>query len=109
MSLKDVVSNILSFTSTCCLFSEVLKLSRLMYVLPATTATAERSFSSLRRLKTYLRTTMSSQRLNHLMILHVHKDSTEKLDLHEISSLFISRNERRQNVFGNGINFVLYN
>ena len=50
-----------------------------MYVLPATTATAERSFSSLRRLKTYLRTTMSSQRLNHLMILHVHKDSTESL------------------------------
>ena len=100
VSLKDVASNILSFTSTSSLFSEVLKLLQLMYVLPATTATAERSFSSLRRLKTYLRTTMSAQRLNHLMILHIHKDRTEMLDVKEIAVEFISRGERRKKVFG---------
>jgi len=41
------------------LFSEVLTLLQLYYVLPASSATAERSFLSLRRLKTYLRTTMT--------------------------------------------------
>ena len=34
--------------------------------LPATDATSERSFSALRRVKTYLRTTMIQQRLNNL-------------------------------------------
>ena len=43
VSLKDIVSSIHSFTSTCNLFSEVLKLFQIMCVLPTTTATAERS------------------------------------------------------------------
>ena len=47
ISLKDVATNILSFASTSSLFSDVLRLLQLMYVLPATTATAEHSFSSL--------------------------------------------------------------
>ena len=100
VSLKDVAMNTLSYASTSSLYSEVLRLLQLMNVLPATTATAERSFSSLRRLKTYLRTTMSPQRLNHLMILFVHKDQTKKLDVQEIASDFIARCEKRQKTFG---------
>jgi hypothetical protein len=38
-------------------FSEVSRLIRLFLVIPATSATAERSFSTLRRLKTYMRST----------------------------------------------------
>ena len=65
VSLQDIAHSIISFQSTSSLFSEVLKLLQLMYVLPASTATAERSFSSLRRLKNYLRNSMTPQRLNH--------------------------------------------
>ena len=36
-----------------------------------------RSFSSLRRLKTYLRNSMSQQRLNHLAVLHVQYTGTD--------------------------------
>ena len=49
--------------------------------MPATNVTSERSFSALRRVKSYLRSTMSQQRMNNLMLLHVHKDLTDSLDV----------------------------
>ena len=51
-------------------------LHQLLLVVPATSVTSERSFSSLRLLKTFFRTMMSQSRLNHLMLLYVHKDYT---------------------------------
>ncbi|KAK3931923.1 Zinc finger MYM-type protein 1, partial [Frankliniella fusca] len=52
------------------MFPNVFTILRLLLVVPATSASAERSFSLLRRLKTYLRTTMTAKRLNHLAVLH---------------------------------------
>ena len=52
------------------LLSQVCVVLKLFLIMPATNATSERSFSALRRVKTYLRNTMSQERLNHLMILH---------------------------------------
>ena len=68
--------------------------------MPATNSTSERSFSAMRRVKSYLRSTMSQERLNSLMILHVHKDQTDALDLHSVGNEFLSRSERRLHVFG---------
>ncbi|XP_068213365.1 zinc finger MYM-type protein 1-like [Palaemon carinicauda] len=56
------------------MFPQVEALLRLLLVSPASSCTAERSFSALRRLKAWLRSSMSQQRLNHLMICHVHRD-----------------------------------
>ena len=81
------------------MLSEVNKMLTLYFTFPATTATAERSFSSLRRIKTYLRSTMSDCRLNSLFLMHIHKERTEKLDLAAIAKEFIS-NSRRLNYFG---------
>ena len=67
--------------------------------MPVTTATAERSFSTLRRLKTYLRSTMSQPRLNHIVLLHSHKERTDALDLIHIAKTFVSVNNRRQENF----------
>ena len=53
------------------LLSEVHKLLRIYYTIPVTTASAERSFSALKRIKTYLRNSMTQQRPNHCMLLHV--------------------------------------
>ena len=63
------------------LLSEVVKLINLILVMPATNATSERSFSALKRVKIFLRSSMKQARLNHLMLLHVHKDLTDSLDL----------------------------
>ena len=80
-------------------YSEVIKLLKLILVMPATNAISERSFSGLKRVKTYLRTTMTQRRLNHLMLLHVHKDKTDNIGLKEISNDFVC-NENRLSVFG---------
>ncbi|XP_062512635.1 zinc finger MYM-type protein 1-like [Corticium candelabrum] len=82
------------------MLSEVVHLIKLFYIIPVTTSTAERTFSALRRLKTYLRTTMSQERLNHAMSLYVHKDRTDNIDLDQIANSFITVNERRRNFFG---------
>ena len=63
---------------------------QLLLVMPATNATSERSFSALRRIKTYLRSTMSQARLNHLMVLHYHQDFTDNLDMKLVANDFIS-------------------
>ena len=68
--------------------------------MPATNASPERSFSALRRVKTYLRSTMSQERLNHLMVLHIHQDEVDKLDLRAIGNEFIGEMELRKRMFG---------
>ena len=82
--------------------SEVHKLLRLFLTIPLTSSTAERTFSVLRRLLTYLRSTMTEQRLNNCLLLHTHKDLTDNIDLLAIAKEFIAvgvTNERR-NYFG---------
>jgi len=48
--------------------------------IPPSTTTAERSFSVLKRVKTYLRATMSQERLSALALLHIHRDIQLQLD-----------------------------
>ena len=78
------------------MLSGVDQLVRLYLTIPLTTCTSERSFSTLRRLKSYLRSTMSQKRLNHTVLLHTHKDCTDKLDINAVASEFVSRNTRRE-------------
>ena len=69
-----------------------------MLVMPATNAVSERAFSSVQRIKSYLCSTISQQRLNHLM--HVHKSFTDKLSLVDVANDFIASSEHRKHVFG---------
>ena len=82
------------------MFPEILQLVKIFYTIPVTSSTAERTFSALRRLKTFLRSTMTQPRLNHAMTLHVHKERTDEIDLDEVANSFICVNERRSNYFG---------
>ena len=80
------------------LISNVIYLMQLIRVMPATNASLERSFSALRRVKSYLRATMKQDRLNYLMLLHVHKDKTDELDLKLLVNEFIN-SDHRSNIF----------
>jgi len=53
-------------------FSGVVKVVQLILVMPATNAVSERSLSTMRRIKSYPRSTMRQDRLNHLITLHAH-------------------------------------
>ena len=81
-------------------FSSVWTAMKLLLVMPATNATSECSFSALRRIKSYLRSTMSQQRLNNLMLLYVNKDKTDVLDLRKTGQEFVSGREGRIRTFG---------
>jgi len=84
------------------LLNAVERLFKFLVVLPASNATAERSFSTLRRLKNYLRLTrpMTQDRLNHVAVHHVHKTRVDALDINKIKQLFIYASEYRRSVFG---------
>lgn len=56
------------------LFPQIHILLQLLLTLPLTSATAERSFSTLRRLKSYLRSTIGQSRLNGLAQMSINRD-----------------------------------
>jgi len=45
----------------------------ILAVIPATSCSAERSFNALRRLKTYLRSTMGQQRVSNIALIHIER------------------------------------
>ena len=66
---------------------DVMQLLTFYSVCPASTATsAERSFSHLRRIKSYLRNTMSQQRLVSLMLLSAYPEITHRRRPHQDGS-----------------------
>ena len=72
-----------------------------MLVTPATHANSEHSFSALKRLKTYLRSTTGETRLNHVMLLHVHKELADGTDMVEVTkNLFVRHKQRCKHLFG---------
>ena len=54
-------------------FSEVLRLAKFIVTIPASSASAERSFSCLKRIHTYLRNTQNQQRLTELSMISIEK------------------------------------
>lgn len=56
------------------LFPNIYIILKTLLTMPVSTATAERSFSTLKRLKTYLRNTMGNDRLTALALMNIHKE-----------------------------------
>jgi hypothetical protein len=54
-------------------FSETVKLLKLLYTIPMTTVESERSFSTLKRIKSFLRNIMGQSRLSSLAVLSIEK------------------------------------
>ncbi|CAF1029278.1 unnamed protein product [Rotaria sordida] len=76
------------------------KLIRLYLTITITTATSERAFSALNRVKNTLRSSMTQSRLSHCLLAHIYKEKLDKIDPNQIMSTFISSNEQRQALFG---------
>ena len=70
----------------------VHKLLQILATLPVSTCARERSFSTLRRLKTHLRNSTSETRLNGLAVLNVHREDTPATD--EIIDELIKKKRR---------------
>ena len=73
---------------------------KLWLLAPATNAVSERSASAVRRICTYLRTRSSQERFNNCMVLSVHKDEVDKLNLIDIANEFCRESDQRIGRFG---------
>jgi len=60
-------------------FPDLLLFVQIVLTVPIASATAERSFSTMKRVKTYLRSTMTDQRLNNLCLLAVEREMSHDL------------------------------
>ena len=67
---------------------------RILLTIHVTVAHAERSFSKLTLIKSYLRSTMSQERLSGLAMLSIEKDMVAKLNYINLINIFVS-NARR--------------
>ena len=77
------------------------KIFRCLYLtIPVTSATSERAFSTLRRLLTYLRSTMMEKRLNNCSFLHVHKELLDDKNLVDVATNFVSCTDEQIRYFG---------
>ncbi|XP_024992448.1 uncharacterized protein LOC112526392 [Cynara cardunculus var. scolymus] len=86
---------ILEFAKKMDMFPYVLLAYRILLTIPVMVASAERSFSKLKLLKSYLRSTMSQERLNGLAILSIESKFLTNVEYEKIIDIFVSRNARR--------------
>ncbi|KAG1924938.1 zinc finger MYM-type protein [Pimephales promelas] len=70
-------------------FTETVSLLKILITTPMTTAESERCFSTLKRIKTFLRNTMAQDRLNALAMLSIEKKLTR--DIPDFNTRVIER------------------
>ena len=67
----------------------------LFITIPVTVASAERSFSKLKIIKSYLRSSISQERLDGLALLSIESEEARKMDKEGIINDFANKNARR--------------
>ena len=79
----------------CNAFPNLTILYRILGTIAVSSATSERSFSRLKLTKTYLRSTMTEDRLSSLAILSIERDFTEQIDFDAVIDTFSQISVRR--------------
>ena len=77
------------------LFPNVCICLRIFCCLPVTVASAERSFSHLKRIKTYTRSTMAQERLQGLALLCIESDIAKTIDYDSVIDTFAAKKDRK--------------
>ena len=94
---SDILEHLESLhTTKCALIPNLLTIFQLILISPATSCTPKRSFSVARRIKTWLRSTMTTKRFSNLSILSIHKELTDSINLFDTGSEFASKYDGRR-------------
>ena len=94
-SIKEILGLILS----CDILSSMLELGRaciLFCTFPVTDASAERSFSKLKHIKSYLRALIAQDRLDSLALISIENETARNFDLHELVDRFVCAKTRKK-------------
>ena len=68
---------------------------RIFLTIAISVATCERSFSKLKLIKNYLRSTMNSLRMRNLAILSIERQLTDEIDFDNVIDNFANRKARK--------------
>ena len=96
-SVLDVLK-VMKMTGLHRVYAGLYELYRIFVTLPVTTASCERSFSKLAIVKNKLRSTMSQDRLQSLLILFVEGDLTNTTEFEPVIERFALMKSRRTNL-----------
>ena len=77
-------------------FPTLLKLLQIALTIVVTTSECERTFSALKRIKTYLRSTMTNERLSDLAVLSIERDISSNLVLDDVVDKFAALDKNRR-------------
>jgi hypothetical protein len=77
-------------------FPNLFIVLRIFLTLPVSVASGERSFSKLKLIKTYLRTSMTQERFNDLGLLAIEKELCEGLELSDVIDELANKKARVQ-------------
>ncbi|CAI6367156.1 unnamed protein product [Macrosiphum euphorbiae] len=75
-------------------YPNIHSLLKVALILPISSASCERSFSAMRRIKNWTRTSMTQDRFGYLSVLHIERDIVNNLDLNIILDEY-SKKDRR--------------
>ena len=102
VTLQDVVTYAKTLTEIQKdLMSEVCKLLKWILVMPGSNKCCKRAIiQCFSKNQNFLQATMTQWRLNNLMVLNIHKDQYEKLDLVDVANTFVAGSEHRLSLFG---------
>ena len=92
-TINDVLLEIVPLREA---FPVLVKLLQIALTIVVSTAECERSFSTLKRTKTYLRSTMSERRLVDLAVLSKEKELSQNLSLDEVVDSFAAQDKNRK-------------
>ncbi|XP_059160104.1 zinc finger MYM-type protein 1-like [Physella acuta] len=97
-TIKDLAELLfIKYSTISSSFSEVLTALFLFLTLPVTVATAERSFSKLKIIKNYLRSSTGQERLHNLSLLGIEAKIAKQMDLKDVIRDFANLKSRRMN------------
>lgn len=71
---------------------------RILLTLPVSITSGERSFSKLKLIKNYLRSTMGQDRLSDLALISIESSLCDSLDINDIIDDFANLKTRRVNI-----------
>ncbi|XP_050531022.1 52 kDa repressor of the inhibitor of the protein kinase-like [Daktulosphaira vitifoliae] len=89
MNVENIIPILFENKST---FPNLYKLFNVALTLPISSATCERSFSAMKKIKTWLRNSMTQDKFTNVSILYIEKDISKNINVEEILNLFANEN-----------------
>lgn len=76
------------------IFPNVVKMLQIAATIPSSNATCERLFSALKRIKTYLRSSMKDNQLSLLAIISIELQLSTNINYNHVANVFAEKSRR---------------